>query len=113
MATLKKRRKSTRSLNREIKETLNRFSGDKFAQVRNGTLVRRSAHWYHEHPNWPRGQLGIVVDSDVYDRVEVTPNGRRGIITFPLIHWEGEVSSSGTHPDNADIADSAYARRRK
>jgi hypothetical protein len=102
-------------LDRDIEETLvrNRFGGDKFSEVRAGTLVRRSAHWHREHPNWPRGQLGIVVGSQFYDREEVSPGKGRGIITFPVIHWEGEVSPSGTHPDNADIADSAYTKRRK
>jgi hypothetical protein len=82
---------------------------DKFQGVQRGTLVKRSAHWYSVHKTWPRGQLGIVIDRNVYQE------GDR-LVTFPVIQWEGEVSSSGTHPDNADVAPSKYraalARRR-
>lgn len=90
-------------------EHKNRFGGDRFAEVRNGTLVRRSDHWHREHPSYPRGQVGVVVSSEVYDREETLGEGR-GLVTFPVVHWEGEVSSSATHPDNAEVADSAYAR---
>lgn len=82
---------------------------DKFQGVQPGTLVCRSPHWYREHPTWPRGQLGIVLDRNVYEE-----NG--AFITYPVIHWEGEVSSSGTHPMNAEVVTSEYrkelARRR-
>jgi hypothetical protein len=53
------------------------------------------------HPGDVKGQLGIVVGREVY------PEGD-GLITYPVIHWEGQVSSSSTHPDNADIAPSTF-----
>lgn len=83
---------------------------DKFQGVQRGTLVKRSAHWYTVHKEWPRGQLGIVIDRNIYQEGDQ-------FVTYPVIQWEGEVSSSGTHPANVDIAPSRYmaakARRRR
>lgn len=80
------------------------IAADKFAGVERGTLVRRSRHWYRVHPGDVRGQVGIVVGRDIYEKTDGRP------VTYPVIHWEGQMSPSGTHPDNADIAVSAYRR---
>jgi len=96
-------RKTGKQLDREINEALG--SKDKFAGVKTGTLVRRSKHWHRVHPGDVKGQLGIVVDHNVYQE-----GGR--LITYPVIHWEGQPSSSGTHPDNAKVAPSVFSRRR-
>jgi hypothetical protein len=90
--------KTSAQLDREITAAV-----DKFAGVQTGTLVRRSKHWYRVHPGDVKGQLGIVVGRNVYEE-----GGR--LITYPVIHWEGQVSSSGTHPDNAEVAPSAFKR---
>jgi hypothetical protein len=74
---------------------------DKFAGVRAGTLVTRSAHWYTQHTSWPRDQLGIVVNRNLYEE-----DGR--LVTYPVIYWEGEIGSSSTHPLNTDVAPSKY-----
>jgi hypothetical protein len=108
-AVTKKTTRPQRERDVEAVLAQNRFGGDKFARVRTGTLVRRSEHWHREHPGYPRGQVGVVVGSEVYDREETLGEGR-GLVTFPVVHWEGEVSSSVTHPDNAEVADSVYAR---
>lgn len=83
---------------------------DKFQGVQRGTLVKRSAHWHKIHTTWPKGQLGIVIDRYVEQQGD-------WLITFPIVQWEGEVSSSTVHPDNLDIAPSKYratlARRRR
>ena len=99
--------RKTAQLDRDIAEALSdrRTFVDKFAGVQNGTLVRRSKHWYRQHPTWAPHQLGIVINRNVYSR---EPGEGEGLITFPVIHWEGEVSSSGTHPDNAELAPSKY-----
>jgi len=76
--------------------------------VGSGTLVRWSEHWHRERPGDILGQLGIVVGSQVFER---EPGEGTGLITFPYVHWEGQTSSSLTHPDNVDVADSVYARR--
>jgi hypothetical protein len=102
-------RKTAGQLDRDIAEALGgrRVAPvDKFAGVQPGTLVRRSKHWYSQHPSWAPHQLGIVIDRNVYARDESDP--RQGLITFPVIHWEGETSSSGTHPDNVELAPSKY-----
>lgn len=98
MATSKK---TGKQLAREIAEVLT--PADKFADVRVGTLVRRSKHWYREHPNDPKGQLGIVLGWNTYQEVDRH-------VTYPVIHWEEQASSSGTHPDNAEVASSAFKR---
>jgi hypothetical protein len=90
--------KASKQISREINEAL-----DKFAQVRSGTLVRRSRHWYRIHTSDVKGQLGIVVDRDVHEE-----GGR--LVTYPVIHWEGQHGPSGTHPDNVEIAPSAFTR---
>ena len=87
-----------KQLGREINEAL-----DKFANVRPGTLVRRSKHWYRVHPGDVKGQLGIVVDFNVYEE-----GGR--LVHYPVIHWENQHGPSGTHPDNAEVAPSAFKR---
>lgn len=90
--------KSAKQLSREINENLDKFQG-----VLTGTLVRRSKHWYQVHPGDVKGQLGIVIGRNVYEE-----NGR--LVTYPVIQWEGQASSSGTHPDNAEVAPSAFQR---
>jgi hypothetical protein len=76
---------------------------DRFARVRIGTLVRRSKHWYREHPGYAKGQLGIVTGHHTFQE-----DGR--LITYPIIHWQTEVSPSTTHPANAEVAPSAFKR---
>lgn len=79
---------------------------DKFEHVRIGTRVRRSRHWYKQHTSWPRGQLGIVVDRNIYK----AEDGSDALMTWPVVHWEGEHGPSGVHPLNVDVAVSAYLR---
>jgi hypothetical protein len=93
-----KPRKTAKQLSREINEALDKFDG-----VKIGTLVRRSKHWHKVHPSDVKGQLGIVVDRNVYQE-----GGR--LVTYPVIHWEEQHGSSSTHPDNAEIAPSAFKR---
>lgn len=90
--------KTSKQLGREINEALDKFSG-----VRTGTLVRRSKHWYRVHPGDAKGQLGIVIGRNVYEE-----GGR--LVTYPVIHWEEQASASGTHPDNVEVASSAFKR---
>lgn len=103
-------RKRTARIKREIDEVLAGSAPsypsngpDKFARVNVGTLVRRSSHWYREHGTWGKGQLGILTDKKVYQE-----DGH--LVTWPLIHWEGDVMPSLTHPDNAEVAPSTFTR---
>ena len=89
---------SPAQLDRDIAEAVDNFAG-----VKTGTLVRRSKHWYAVHSGDVKGQLGIVVDRSVYQE-----GGR--LITYPVIHWEDQVSASATHPDNVEVAPSAFKR---
>ena len=59
-------------------------------------LVTRSDHWYKERGiKIPRQrQLGIVVDRKFYQ------DGRGRIICWPVVAWEGDITSSLTHPMN-------------
>jgi hypothetical protein len=91
-------KKTAKQLASEINQVLDKFQG-----VRTGTLVRRSKHWYEQHPGDKKGQLGIVIGRDVYQE------GDR-LVTYPIIHWEEQASSSGTHPANVEIAPSAFRR---
>jgi len=70
-----------------------------FRTLRSGTLVRRSAHYFKsrshgkDHPD--RKQLGIVTGAKFFED-EIA-----GVICYPIIHWEGSVSDSMTHPSLA------------
>ena len=68
-----------------------------FSDVRPGTLVQRSEHYFVSRcitdPNHPEHrQLGVVVDVARFEEGE----GRRAC--YPVVHWEGCVRSSMTHP---------------
>lgn len=76
---------------------------DKFEHVKIGTLVRRPVRWHLDPSNNVRGQVGIVVDRSI-----VQEYGR--LLTYPVIHWEGQHSASITHPDNAEVAKSLFER---
>jgi hypothetical protein len=50
-----------------------------------------------------KGQLGIVIDRNVYEE-----GGR--LVTYPVIYWEEQHGASGTHPNNVEVAPSAFKR---
>lgn len=70
-----------------------------FRTVKTGTLVRRSQHYFKSrstpmaHPD--RKQVGIVTGHKYFD------DPVAGCICFPIIHWEGGVMDSMTHPSLA------------
>lgn len=68
-----------------------------------GTFVRRSDHWRREMDPRKRGtQLGMITRLTSFVGVpDDLPAYRGAIVTWPWIHWEGELSSSLTHPANA------------
>ena len=70
-----------------------------------GMLVKRSAHCIKEKclKGKQKHQIGIIVGVEFY------LDTKAGIITWPVIHWEGQVISSLTHPANAI----AYRKRDK
>jgi hypothetical protein len=67
--------------------------------MRTGTVVRRSPHYFKsrgtpkDHPD--RTQVGIVTDHKFF------PDPVSGVICFPVIHWEGGVMDTMTHPSLA------------
>ena len=59
-----------------------------------GLMVKRSDFWKTERCQNKNGQLGIIVDKKFYQ------DEKGSVICWPVIHWEGEVSDSTTHPVN-------------
>lgn len=59
-----------------------------------GIIVARSEHWIKEKCGHNADQIGIVVDLQVYN------DSVAGVVIFPVVHWEGAVFSSITHPAN-------------
>lgn len=70
-----------------------------FRTVKTGSLVRRSPHYFKSRAtpksHSDRTQLGIVTELRFF------PDPVSGVICFPIIHWEGGVMSSMTHPSLA------------
>lgn len=70
-----------------------------FRSLRTGSLVKRSPHYFRSrgtpkgHPD--RKQVGIVTGLKFF------PDPVAGTICFPIIHWEGGVMDSMTHPSLA------------
>jgi len=68
-----------------------------FKGTSTGMLVTRSEHWNRERCVKPgtEPQLGMIVGHEFFvDKV-------CGVVCFPIIHWEGQVGGSMTHPANA------------
>ena len=61
-------------------------------------LVTRSKHWYEQHKglNKPSSRYGIMTNKSFF------ADGKGRLVTYPSIHWEGEISSSMTHPLNVE-----------
>ena len=66
-----------------------------FTSAAFGLLVTRSAHWLSNRCGAKQGQIGIMVERNFY------LDARNSPICWPVIHWEGEVSSSTCNPANA------------
>lgn len=66
-----------------------------FTNLRTGTIVRRSPHWKRERCAKHTKQIGMIVEKSFY----ADASGK--VICWPVIHWEGEILSSLTHPANA------------
>lgn len=69
-----------------------------FRNVKIGTLVTRSAHWNREHGiNSRKKEIGIITDLKFFtDKVA-------GVVCYPVIHWEGGIMASMTHPVNVNF----------
>ena len=78
---------------------------DKFEGLRTGTLVKRSRHWHETRSGSYKDQLGIVVGMEYYHQDD---DPKKGLVTWPIVHWEGAVMGSLSHPDNVD-----YYRRKR
>lgn len=75
-------------------------------RFKTGNLVIRSDHWRREHFAPDDYQLGIVTEVEFFDE-----DGK--VVSYPAIHWEGEVVARVTHPDNADVTTWQEVRQRE
>lgn len=71
-----------------------------FSNVRAGTLVRRSDHYYKSRSlEIPEvRQVGIIVDMSIKEDFYA------GVGYWPVIHWESQAMSSLTHPNLVDLS---------
>ncbi len=74
-----------------------------FLNVRTGTIVKRSAHWFKERGITVKSrEIGIIVGIDHYGMFDAT--GKLvNICAWPTIHWEGCIGPSGCHPCNVEL----------
>ena len=73
-----------------------------FRNIKTGTLVKRSTHWFKEHGGRKVGsyesrQIGVITGHKFFeDKVA-------GVVCYPIVHWEGAVMDSMTHPANVAL----------
>jgi len=68
-----------------------------FTNTQYGMLVKYSSHWYRESgQKVGRIKIGMIVDRTFYtDR-----NNSQLAVCWPVVQWEGNVSSLPVHPAN-------------